>query len=308
MKIKKDIYVFLILVIYTPMHLSAQQEANYTQYMYNTSIFNPAYVGSRGTFHALVMHRSQWVGIDGAPTTQALTVHSVLGEKQGWGGQLFRETIGPSTKTVLSADFAHRIALNDSGTILSFGVKGGIQLFHIDFNKLQLSDQQDGVFQTNVSNRIFPIAGVGIFAYDEKWYFGVSIPNVLKTRFFENTSITKISENLHYYVIGGYVFQVAPNVQLKPTGIVRISERVPVSIDLSANMIFNKKITVGVSYGFGTNISVLGAFQFSEKTTFGYSYSNDTSILRNINLGTHEFFLRYELPVETKKTKYLRCF
>ena len=286
----------------------AQQELHYTHYMYNTSVINPAYVGNRNTFSLIAMHRSQWVGVEGAPTSQVITINSALGEQLGIGGALFRDAIGPVIELSATTDISYALPLNSRGRNFAFGIKAGIQSLTVDYNKLSIYDPNDVLFQNRIEGRGSPVIGVGFYTYDDNWYVGLSTPNFLKTTHYNGTNVSNYSKKMHVYAMAGYVFEINEEIDFKPAGLVRMTHGAPISIDISGNVIFQKKYTIGLSYREGVSASLLAGIQLSEKVLLGYSYDYSLTTLSNFSLGSHELILKYELPVSQRRPLYLRCF
>lgn len=307
MKKQRYLIVLLLMVLGVDV-VNAQQDAQYTHYMYNTSLINPAYVGSRNTLSVIGMHRSQWIGLEGAPTTQVFTINSALGERQGIGASFFRDAIGPAVELSLAADISYSLPLNSRGMQLAFGLKVGFHSLNIDFNKLLIYNPNDPPFQRDINDRISPIIGAGFYLHTDQWYAGISIPNFLKTRHYNSATISRSSEKVHLYLMGGYVFELTEEIQFKPASLIKITGGAPISVDLSANFIFHKKFSLGASYRASASASFLGTFQASEHFSLGYSYDYPLTTIGRYSFGSHEILLRYELPVKARRPKYLRCF
>jgi type IX secretion system PorP/SprF family membrane protein len=295
--IKKIIVGFVLLVTSIA---NAQQDAQYTQYMHNTIVINPAYAGSRNVLSINGTHRSQWQGLEGAPKTQTLSINSPMTEYVGLGLSIVRDEIGPATESYVAGDFSYTLPLNNGSTKFSFGMKAGLHMLNIDFSKLLIYNPTDDLLQNNVNNKISPIIGVGAYVYDEKWYIGISSPNILKTEHFSKSSVSKAAESLHLYAIGGYVFDINPDLQFKPAVLVKMAKGSPLAIDASANFLINKKFTLGASYRLNAAASALMGFQVSRSTMIGYAYDYDTTDIGSYNSGSHEFLLRFEFFTKVK--------
>lgn len=272
----------------------AQQDAQFTQYMYNTVIINPAYAGSRGNLNFNGIYRTQWVGLDGAPKTQSFSVNDYVGSKMGLGLSVVRDEIGPTIETNITGDFAYLLDLDRKGTKLSFGIKAGLHSLDVDFNRLVIEDPTEGNILQNV-NKMSPQIGVGAYLFDSNWYLGISTPNLLKTDHYDEITISTASERMHLYAIGGYVFDLNPNLKFKPSVLCKIVPGTPISTDISANFLFREKLTLGASYRWDSSISALAGFQLSQKLMIGYAYDFDTTELSSYNSGSHEIFLRFEI-------------
>jgi type IX secretion system PorP/SprF family membrane protein len=289
--IKRIIFVF---ALFTLFEASAQQEAHFTQYMYNTNVINPAYAGNRNVLSLNAIHRSQWVGIEGAPSTQTLSLHSPMGRKVGLGLNILSDNIGASSIKNVNTDFSYTLTLNEEDLKLALGIKAGIHSLNVDFNRLLVSDNTDSSIQNNNFNKISPTVGVGGYLFTKSWYVGLSSPNFLETKYFSNSSVSRVNERIHAYLIGGYVLDINPNLKFKPATLLKMVNGAPLSLDLSANFLINRKFTLGTSYRLGAAFSALAGAQISNQIMIGYAYDYDTTDLRNFNSGSHEFFIRFE--------------
>lgn len=272
--------------------MQAQQDSQYTQYMYNTISVNPAYAGSRGSLHLLGVYRNQWVGLDGAPKTLNFSMHSPIGVKGvGLGFGVTSDKIGPSSESIITSDFSYTINL-ERELKLSFGIKGGLSIWDLDPDKLNIYDPND--FDLRREHLSSPIIGAGFYLHTEKWYVGLSSPNLLETKHYEEVKVSTATEKMHLYLIAGHVFTLNPNLKLKPAFLVKAVTGAPLAIDVSANALLNDNITFGLAYRFDAAVSVLAGFQISDNIMVGYAYDYDTTKLGNYNSGSHEIFLRFE--------------
>ncbi len=295
-------YLFLLLCSVLSY---GQQDPQYTQYIYNTVSVNPAYAGTRGVLSVVGLHRSQWVGLDGAPRTQTLAIHSPIGlGKVGLGGSVIHDEIGPSQETYFSADFSYTIPTSTKGN-LSFGLKAGGRLLDVDFTKLSLVDNTDFTFAGGgIRNQFSPTVGIGVYYHTQKLYLGLSAPNLLETEHFDrdNTSLNSntqllAKERINYYLIGGYTFNLNDDILFKPAALTKLVLGAPLQIDVSANFLFYEKLTLGVAYRLSAAFSGLVAFQISDSTLIGFAYDRETTELGNtkFNDGSFELTLRFEL-------------
>ncbi|MDO7174222.1 type IX secretion system membrane protein PorP/SprF [Mariniflexile sp. AS56] len=272
----------------------AQQNPQYTQYMYNTMSVNPAYTGQRDVLSITGLYRTQWVGIDGAPKTQTFSAHSPLrNEKIGLGLSVVNDALGPATENYIDANFSYTILLNHSYTKLSFGVKAGIQSLQTDWSKGRYKNP-DAMFNENLS-LFSPTIGTGLYLHNQNWYLGVAIPNFLTTKHYDDFQESVASERLHYYAIAGYVFDINDQTKLKPAALVKAVSGAPIIADLSANLLLRNKFTLGLAYRWDDAFSGLLGFQVSNGLYIGYAYDATTTKLNNYNSGSHEIMLRFEL-------------
>jgi type IX secretion system PorP/SprF family membrane protein len=272
----------------------SQQDSQYTQYMYNTININPAYAGSREVLSIFGLHRSQWIGLDGAPTTNAFSANTPIGDSSfGVGLSFVNDRIGPSNESMISADISYFIPMSENYK-LAFGLKGTANLFNIDVNKLNIQHQNDPQFQ-NLTNDFSPNVGAGIYLYSDKFYTGLSIPNFFETKRYKDNSVSITQEKLHYYFITGYVFDIGENLKMKPSVLAKAVEGAPLQVDGSLNFLIYDKLTLGAAYRWDAAWSAMAGFQISNSIFIGYAYDRETTRLQNYNSGSHEVFLRFEL-------------
>jgi len=284
----------------------AQQDAQFTQYMYNTINVNPAYAGSRGALSIFALHRTQWVGLDGAPVTNAVSINTPInGSNLGLGVSLINDKIGPVNENTFSADLSYTIPTSETFK-LSFGVKGTANLFNLDVTKLNPVDATDLSFQNY--NKFSPNIGAGIYLHSDKAYVGFSIPNFIQTNRYDDNEVAIFKEKINYYLIAGYVFDLKQDIKFKPAVITKMVEGAPLQIDVSGNFMFSEKFVVGVAYRWSAALSGMVGFQVSDGIYIGYGYDNETTNLKNYNSGSHEIFLRYEIFKNINKITTPRFF
>lgn len=306
-RMKKQLYTCLITLLLGSFMVSAQQDPQFTQYMYNTLSVNPAYAGSRGHLTALLMHRSQWVGVNGAPTSQVLAVDGPMGNNVGLGLVLSHDALGPSSEVFVDANFSYTVKLDDTDKKLSFGLKGGGRLFNVDFSK-GLVENPDVAFQNNIENKFFPTIGAGIYYHTAKSYLGLAVPNFFSEDHYDGQEQEIASERLHYFLIGGKIVNLTPDIKFKPAFFVKWVPGAPVIADISANVMLMETFTAGLAYRWDDSFSALLGLQISPDLSVGYAYDLTTSDLRSYTSGTHEIFLRYEFKTVEKRLKSPRFY
>ena len=285
--------------------VSAQQDAQYTQYMYNTMSINPGYAGRRDVLSIVGLHRSQWVGLEGAPRTQTLALHSPLGEtgKVGLGFSAINDEIGPTKETYFDIDFSYRIKTSENGN-LSFGLKAGGHLLDVDFDELNLFTSSDVRFEQNIDNKFSPNVGVGLYYYTPKFYLGLSAPNLLETDHFDEGNLNNsdgssviAEERINYYLMSGHTFTLSEDLLFKPAVLAKVVVGAPLQVDVSANFLLYERITLGAAYRWDAAVSGLAGFQVSDQLLIGFAYDWETTDLGNtqFNSGSYEVMLRFEL-------------
>jgi len=305
MKTLKKITLGLVLALGS-LTGHSQQAPMFTHYMYNTLTVNPAYAGSRDALTITALHRSQWVDFNGAPITQTVTAHSpLINENIGMGISLSNDKIGPTNNTSAFFNFAYKVKLNEKSK-LAFGVSAGINMFQANLNTLVLDEQVDPVFQTNISNKITPNFGFGAYYSRERFYAGISAPNLLQNNISVvdvtggNTLIAK--EQRHYFLIAGAVFNLTEKLAFKPTGLLKVTAGAPVEADITASFIIMKKLLVGAMFRTGDALGVLVGFDITQQLHVGYSFDWSYGIRTfRYNQGSHEILLRYDFIFSSKK-------
>lgn len=284
----------------------AQQDAQFTQYMYNTINVNPAYAGSRGAMSIFALHRTQWVGLDGAPTTNAVSINTPINNSNlGFGVSLINDRIGPTQENTLSADISYTIPTSETFK-LSFGIKATANLFDLDVTKLNPVDDDPSLH--NFNNKLTPNIGAGIYLHSDKAYIGLSIPNFIESNRYDDNEVKIFKEKINYYLIAGYVFDLNSSLKFKPALLTKMVEGAPLQVDVSANFLFNDKFMIGAAYRWSAAMSAMVGFQISDGMYIGYAYDLETTKLDNYNSGSHEIFLRYEIFKNNKKITTPRFF
>ena len=302
--VKFNIIVFILLNCWLS---AAQQLPQFTQYMYNTISINPAYAGSRETLSIVGLHRSQWVGLEGAPSTQTLSVHTPLrNDKIGLGVSFINDELGFQNFSYLYGDFSYTINLNED-LKLAFGLKAGFTSFSLDSDFQQENSDDPVIF--GYDNRWKPNIGTGAYLHTDKWYVGLSAPRILNTDYHGDEEFEAL-ERVSYYLTGGFVFDMSESVKFKPATLLKVTNGAPLSFDLTANFLFNEKLWLGAGYRFDERageVNGLVDFQISKQLRIGYAYGYPISDLRPYTSGTHEVLLMFEI-FKSKRIKSPRYF
>lgn len=301
--------IFSVILIFTFFVSHAQQDAQYTQYMYNTINVNPAYAGSRGAMSIFAMHRTQWVGLDGAPVTNVASINTPLnGNNLGIGFSVVNDKIGPTKENTISADISYTIPTSESYK-LSFGIKASANIFNLDTSKLNpVSDYPLDPSIQNINNKFSPNIGAGIYLHSDKAYIGFSIPNFIESNRYDDNTVAIFKEKINYYLMAGYVADLTSDIKFKPAILSKLVIGSPLQVDISANFMFVEKFTVGVAYRWSAALSAIVGFQVSDGMYIGYGYDHETTKLNNYNSGSHEIFLRYEIFKNNDKITTPRFF
>lgn len=284
--------------------LNAQQDAMFTHYAYNTLAINPAYAGTRDALTVTGLSRMQWVSFDGAPVTQTLTLHTpIISQNIGLGVSVLNDKIGPTNNLSLYVDFSYKIKVSEKAH-LSFGLKSGLHYKKADLNSLLVEDASDPFFMADEQSKLLPNFGFGLYYFSDKYYVGLSIPKLLENNFTENTvsgDVNLVSEQKHYFLIGGAVFKLSESIDLKPTSFLKITNGAPIELDITANFIFMDRFWTGIMYRTGDALGALAGINITDQFAVGYSFdwsaSNRTF---RYNQGSHEIMLRYDFIYKEK--------
>ncbi|SDH33102.1 type IX secretion system membrane protein, PorP/SprF family [Winogradskyella thalassocola] len=302
----KKLYFTIAFALMILVSAQAQQDPQYTQYMYNMNVVNPAYAGSNEALSIGLLYRSQWIGITDAPKTATLSVHSPVGKNVGLGLSVISDKIGPVEENNVYADFSYTLNLGGEHR-LAFGLKGGATFQNIglfsDIGNGYVPDASDEAFSQNTSNTYLNI-GAGAFYYSDNYYVSLSVPNMLKSTYLDVTNNGQQfeygSEVLHYFLSAGYVFDLSANTKFKPSFLVKSAFNAPTSLDLSANFLFHDKFEVGATYRLDDSVGAMANFAVTPDIRIGYAYDYTTSDLNIKSSGSHEIMLLFDLNFSKK--------
>ncbi|WP_418511079.1 type IX secretion system membrane protein PorP/SprF [Corallibacter sp.] len=303
----KRLYIILVLFLFASQ-MQAQQDPQYTQYMYNMNVVNPAYAGSFDGIAIGALYRSQWVGLDGAPNTGTLSLHAPVGERVGLGISFINDEIGPVRENNAYADFSYTLPLGGDHK-LALGIKAGATFHKIGLTTLAAIDPNDPFLQENV-DAVTPNVGAGAYLYKpNKYYVSVSMPNMLNSVHLDATNGTKVgSETQHLFAAAGYVFNLSDNFKLKPHGLFKMAFDAPVSFDVNANLFMYDIVEVGVGYRLEDSFSGMINFMISPNLRIGYAYDNVQSDLDIATTSSHEIFINFDFSFVKKVSRSPRYF
>lgn len=293
---------------------NAQQQPLYTMYMWNQLVINPAYAGSRDALTVTGVWREQWVGLEGAPSTQVLSIHSPLpNDNVGLGLTIQNDNIGPTNTTGIWGDFAYRLQLTEKSR-LSFGLRAGFGIHQANLSSISNVDPDDPAFNNNVENSFSPNIGFGAYYSGTRGYVGLSSPTIIETEINNGNNSGGSAQDLtarHYYLMAGYVFNLTKDslgVKFKPSTVVRVINGAPISFDITANFLLKEKLWLGASYRSEDSFAAIISFQFTPHLQAGYAYDFGSSDLRSYHSGSHEIMLTYDFFKTDVKTKSPRYF
>lgn len=282
----------------------AQQQVMFTQYMFNGLAVNPAYAGHAGALSATALTRHQWVGVDGAPNTQTLSVHTpITKNKIAVGALVYRDQIGLTTETGLIGSYAYRINFGKGN--LSMGMQFGFS----DYRNNQANASQGSVLTPdNYANAqaTKPNIGAGFFYSTERFYVGVSSPFLLNNKI--ETADDPVEQIRHLYAMSGFVVDLNRHLKLKPSVLLKAVQGAPLEMDFSAMLLIEDKVWVGLAYRSFDSIDFLMELQLSSKFRLGYAYDYSVTDLNSVNSGSHELMLNYILSFSKSRVITPRYF
>ena len=304
----KKLY-FTALVVMMTLEGYSQQDPHYTQYMYNMNVINPAYAGSKESLSGGLLYRKQWVEIEDAPTTGTFFIHSPVGKNVGLGLSAITDKIGPVEETNVYGDFSYTLNLGGEHR-LAFGIKGGVTMHKVDFNTIYptLPDLDDDIFgQGNPSETFFNV-GAGMFYYTQKYYIALSVPNMIKAKYLNYDGTNYGGEEMHYFLTGGYVFDLNQNLKFKPFAMVKSAINTPVSLDVSTNFLLYDKLELGATYRLEDSFGAMVNFAITPGLRIGYAYDHIVSDLKVTTSASHEVILLFDLNFSKKVSQSPRYF
>ncbi len=288
-----------------------QQDPMFTQYYYNAQIINPAYTGTWESLGFLVSGRYQWVGMEGAPTTYTFALQAPMrNEKVALGLNVLSDKVGKEERFGLFGDYSYRVQLKEE-TFLRLGVQAGVSRYSNPLSTyLQNPDDSfDPSLVNDIQTMLIPNFGIGAYLYSTNYFLGFSVPKILETNFEKkNSTYSSYAEMRHFYLSGGYVFDLGPNMKFKPTFLGKVVAGAPAELDLTANFLLKQRVWLGAMYRTGDSFGFLTQWIFKDGLRLGYAVDFSTSRLRQYNNGTHELMISYELRFKKEKVVSPRYF
>ncbi len=305
----KKILISAAILLLFVIKAQAQQTPHYTQYMYNMNVINPAYAGSKENLSFGMLYRKQWVNMDGAPSTFTFSGHSPVANKVGAGLSIISDKTGPVSENNIYGDFSYTLDLGGEHK-LAMGIKAGATIHRMGlYSEVNntLRDQSDASFGSDLSNTYFNI-GSGLFYYTNKYYVSVSMPNFLPAKHITKDGINIGKQVPHYFITGGYVFDLNPNLKFKPFAMFKSAFGAPLSIDASANFLFNQKFEIGGTYRLEDSFGAMVNFAITPNLRIGYAYDHIVSELRAATPSSHEVIILYDLNLPKRVSRSARYF
>ncbi|MGD1945633.1 MAG: type IX secretion system membrane protein PorP/SprF [Croceivirga sp.] len=288
-RIVKNIVLVTALMIL--LGVNAQQDPTYTLYAYNMNVVNPGFAGSVEGSQLTANFRSQWVGIPDSPEIQSFSYATAVGERIGLGVSVINSQVFVLGETDLYADFSYKVPISRF-TDLYLGVKAGGSSIKIDLDRAEVVD--DPVFTENVS-RFNPNIGVGAYLKGERFWISASAPTLLKSDRFEKEAevVTTATDQLHFFMGGGYTFFMDRDVTFTPSLMARTVQGTPLSLDLTATFGIYERIELGINHRLEESISGIAFFNAAEWVAIGYAYEGAITQVNDYARGTHEVMMRF---------------
>jgi len=305
----KKIYLAGLLSLLAFIDMQGQQDPHYTQYMYNMNVINPAYAGSKENLSFGLLYRKQWVNVDGAPSTFSFSGSSPAGKNVGIGLSLISDKIGPVNEQNAYADFSYTLNLGGEHR-LALGLKAGATFQRIGLNSdiaSTLPQIGDEAFAEDTNN-IYLNIGTGLFYYTDRYYIALSVPNMLKANHLDYNGVKYGTETQHYFITGGYVFDLSPTIKFKPFAMLKSAFNSPSSLDVNTNFLFNEKFEVGASYRVDDSFGAMVNFLVTPGLRVGYAYDHIISDMKTVTTSSHEIILLFDLNFPKKVSRSPRYF
>ncbi len=305
----KKIQLAALLFLLALIDARAQQDPHYTQYMYNMNVMNPAYAGSKENLSFGLLYRKQWVNVDGAPSTFSFSGSTPVGKNVGVGLSLISDEIGPVKEQNAYGDFSYTLNLGGEHR-LALGLKAGATFQRIGLNSEispSLPDLNDDAFREDTNN-VYLNFGAGFFYYTNRYYVAFSVPNMLKANHLDYNGIKYGTETQHYFLTGGYVFDLSPTVKFKPFAMLKSAFNSPSSVDVSTNFLFNEKFEIGATYRVDDSFGAMVNYAINPNLRIGYAYDHIISDLKTVTTSSHEIILLFDLNFPKKVSRSPRYF
>lgn len=292
----------MLLLVCTANRLEAQQQAIYSQYMFNPFMINPAYAGSRNALSGVLLFRKQWVGMEGAPSTETFSIHSpFMNGKMAAGLNLYHDAAGPTSNIGIMGTYAYHLRLGPGK--LAFGLRGGILSSRMDATLLNYNDPSDHFNTQTVSSASVPSFDFGMYYYTRKVYIGFSSSHLNEGNLKYLSSTGEIYHTLrrHYMLMAGWAAELSPKVVLKPSVLFKYVNGAPANVDINISLLLNKIFWVGVSYRSFSSMHIIAEFNITSFLRLGYSFEMPMNKLKKFTMGTHEVFVGFDLNLGKSK-------
>lgn len=297
----------LIIALLITVSSFGQQDAQYTQFMFNLLSFNPAYAGSRGSASATAIYRNQWLKIKGAPVSQAVNFHTPLAnDRIGLGLSLNYDKIGVSSNTFANMSYAYRIKMGKKAH-LAIGLQGTLKYLQVRWSDAQALHIGDGVIPIETSRKFIPNVGAGVFYHRDNFYAGFSVPHMLNNIVYDDNGVI-LRQKRHFYGMMGFVFKVNENVRFRPSLMTKYVENAPFDMDINASFLFFDQLWTGVSYRLNDSFDAIIQYRFTKQFTMGLAYDYTLTKLSNYTKASVEVMVQYDWTYDRKGNENPRFF
>lgn len=304
----KRFLIILMAVLCFHTELDAQQDANYTAYMYNGLVLNPAYAGTNEAVSALAYYRYQWANIDTAPRTFAISGHGRFARNAGLGLYIENDNIGVHNRVTAKLSYAYRLRVGTKGN-LSLGIQAGFLSYGSNFNEIEFLQDSGDELLTGDQGRFVPNFGAGAFYYTDRFYVGLSVPHIVNNGLLDTNSDDDSVQRHHYFLNAGAVFATSRDFRIRPSFMLRaIPGEAPLSLDLNVNFIIREALTLGLSHRLTDSMSFILGYQFNKNLRAGYAYDFPISDISYFKAATHDFFIGYDFGFDNDKVLSPRFF
>lgn len=284
-------YILGLLLSLTLFTAQAQQEVQFSDYKLNMSSFNPAFAGFfDGSM--LFIHRSQFVGIKGAPESQNLNVNIPLNMNMGMGFNAISEKLGVTEELIFTGDYSYTI-FTDDVNMFTFGLKAGVNILNVDYTLLDMENPDDPSFVNNIENKVSPRIGVGFLFNTPQWYVGISTPNFIKENYNPTVRGATATTRPHFYMTTGFQTALTDELLFKPSILAKAVEEAPIAIDFALNFEFKEQFRFGVSYRWDAAVTGIVGVNVLKDFQIGYAYDYNTNGLGKYAPSSHQFYLKY---------------
>jgi len=293
----------LIISAFSVTTLHAQREAMYSQYMFNMLNVNPAYAGNRASSNVTLLYRHQWAGVKGAPRTASLSWDQRASESNiGYGIQILNDRLGLENSSTIRGFYSYRLPMKNAA--LSMGINAGVFNYQVDYTSINTAQSSDPLLNRKI-NQLSPCVGLGVLYESDKFYVGISIPDILDTYYSEDKEFIRMASSIHYFLNTGVIIKASDALQLKPSVMIKAISGAPVQLDASMNAWINNTFGFGASYRLGDALIGMFEVQLNSNLRMGYGYDYSISKFNKYNNGTHELMLRYEFNKSKDNAKVL---
>lgn len=291
--------------------VSAQQNPQYNQYMFNPLIVNPAYAGSKEQLSAVLLNRSQWIGFKGAPMTQTLAIHAPFRQRTvGIGLNIINDIIGPTQNLGVLTAYSYRIRAGKGK--LSFGLRGGVYNYAFKWNKIEYKDQSELTGMDSKTNHWLPVFDYGMRYSANNFYVGFTMANINRPiiRVKNTADSLRFNSILNRFVniTGGYAHVINDDIVFRPSMFIKAVKGQRPTIDVNGSVLLKRNLWLGLSYRTGKTFIAITEYKISSFLSAGYSFDYSMNKLQHFNSGSHEIFISYEVPFKKSKVLSPRYF